>query len=344
MGRGLATHFLLLVVAAGAAVFVWTRDKKPAVSLGDVTIWSGRPAEVSRIAFDAKSKKISLEARSDAQGRWFLGTAETPATPDAHAADAGLPAAPAAPKVVTFVSVGQTTKLVEALAPLKGVREVGRIGDDRSAEFGLKDPDGTLSVTMAGKERRLTLGGHTPGGGDRYVRDDASTLVYVVKGDVTRDLEAGEGALSERDLHEFKDGEIDSIRVVARGKSREVLRRGPESKRIWADPSDPEKADETVSNWIAKVDRLRPTEYLGGAESSVPEQVVRIDYKARGAQGAFLEIAKIPAVPPAVPPQNAPSPGSKFDFVVRSERTRQWAKVYTPVAEQVEQDLGSIVR
>jgi hypothetical protein len=316
---------------------VWTRDKKPVVSAGDVTVWSARSADVQRITFESKTKKVTLEARTDAQGRWFYGVSETS---PASAPDAG-PAPP--PKVVNFVSVTQGNKVAEALAPFKALREVGKIGDDRLVEFGIKEPDGSLSVVIGGKDRRLTIGARTPGGGDRYVRDDGSNVVYVVKGDVTRDLESGDSALSEREPHGFKDVDLESVRVVARGKTRDVLRRGPESKRIWADPSAPEKADETVSNWISKVDRLRPVEYLG-AQPSAPEPVVRIEYKAKGVSGAFLEIAKVPgsAPPPATPNQTASTP--KSDFIVRSERIRQWAKVNGTVGEQVELDLGSILK
>jgi hypothetical protein len=205
----------------------------------------------------------------------------------------------------------------------------------------VKDPEGTLSVTIAGKDHKLAIGAHTPGGGDRYVRDETSGVVYVVKADVTRDLESGEATLTEREPHEFKDPDIESIRVLARGKTREVLRRGPPSKRIWADASDPEKADETVSNWVAKVDRLRPGEYPT-AQPSAPDLVVRIEYKVKGSQGAFFEIAKVPAAPPAAGTPSAST--SAWDFVVRSERTREWAKVATSVGEQVEQDLASVLK
>jgi hypothetical protein len=338
MMRAILPHVVLLAIAAGASISVWTRDKKPVVSAGDVTVWTARPADVERIAFEAKGKKVSLEGRKDAQGRWFYGVSETQI---AQAPDAG-PAPP--PKIVNFVSVTQANKLAEALAPLKALREVGKVGDDRSAEFGLKEPEGSLAVVIDGKERKLAIGAHTPGGGDRYVRDEGANLVYVVKSDVTRDLESGDSALSEREPHGFKDPDLESVRIVSKGKTREVLRRGPDSKRIWADPSDPGKADETVSNWIAKVDRLRPVEYLV-AQPSAPDLVVRIEYKVRGVSGAFLEIAKIPPIsppPPAAPNQPAPAP--KSDFIVRTERTRQWAKAYGPVGEQVEQDLGSILR
>jgi hypothetical protein len=328
MQRGILAHVVLLAVATTASVFVWTRDKKPAVTVHEVTVWNTRASDVERIAFESKLRKVSLEAHSDAQGRWFLGTSVLPA-PAAAPGDGG---APATPKAVTFVSVGQANKLAEGLAPLKAVREVGKIADDRSAEFGLNEPEGTVTVTLSGKTRALTMGGRTQGGGDRYVRDDASGTVYVVKGETTRDLEAAEGALTERETHAFKDADVESIRVVARGKTRDVLRRGPDSKRIWADPSDPDKADETVSNWIAKVDRLRPTEYLA-AQPSAPEVVVRIEVRAKSAKGAFLEIAKVPG-----------ASADKPDFLLRTEYTRQWAKVYSPVAEQVEQDLASVLR
>lgn len=337
IARAIAPHLVLLGIAAGASVSVWTRDKKPVVSAGEVTVWNGRASDVQRIVFESKSKKVSLEARKDAQGRWFYGVSETQSPAKA---DAGPPPPP---KVATFVSVTQGTRIAEALAPLKALREVGKIGDDRAAEFGMKEPDGSLSVTLDGKERKLVIGGHTPGGGDRYVRDESANLVYVIKGEVPRDLESGDSTLSEREPHGFKDIDLESVRILARGKTRDVLRRGPESKRIWADPSDPTKADETVSNWIAKVDRLRPIEYLD-APPATPEPVVRIEYKVKGVQGAFLEIAKVPLTAPPPPAPTPTTPTPKSDFIVRTERTRQWAKVYGPVAEQVEQDLASIVR
>jgi uncharacterized protein DUF4340 len=324
-GRGLILHVALLVVAIVAAVFVWTRDKKAAVSSAEVTIVSGRPADVERVRFQTKGKTVVLESKRDAVGRYFLGTAENQGVP---LPDAGPPA----PKVVTFVSVGPGDKLAEVLAPFKGVREIGKVDVGRSADFGLKDPEGTLSFTVAGKERTFALGARA-GGGDRYVRDEGSSVVYVVKADVSRDLESGEGALVERDLHGFKDPDLESVRILARGKTRTVLRRGPESKRIWADPAEPDKADETVSNWISKVDRLRPSEYL--APEVTPEVVLRLEYTVKGADGVFLELGKLPA-------GSAPKP----EFAVRTERTRRWAKVDATLGEQIEQDLegGSLLR
>jgi hypothetical protein len=243
-------------------------------------------------------------------------------------ADAGA-AAPT--KTTPFVSVTAAQKVAEALAPFKALRQIGRIDGARAGEFGLKEPASTLVATIGGKEHRLAIGGPTPSGADRYVRDETSGYVYAAHGEFLRDLEAGETSLLERDLHDFQDPDIESLRVVAGGKTREVLRRGPPTKRIWADPGSPDKADETVSNWLSKVERLKPTEYVSDPPSP-PERVLRIEYKVKGGDGLFLELAK------------TPGDGAHHEYLIRSERTRLWTKAYAPWAEQVEQDLASVLK
>ena len=60
MVRGILTHVALLVLALGTSVLVWTREKTPAVGVGDVQIWNARPVDVERIRFESKGKKVSL--------------------------------------------------------------------------------------------------------------------------------------------------------------------------------------------------------------------------------------------------------------------------------------------
>src|SRR5260370_24097186 len=141
---------------------------------------------------------------------------------------------------------------------------------------------------IGGKEQRLAIGGPTPSGADLYLRDESSGYVYAAQGEFLRDLEAGETSLLERELHDFQDPDIDSLRVIAGGKTREVLRRGPPTKRIWADPGSPDKADETISNWLSKVDPLKPTEYVIDPPSP-PDPVMRIEYRANGGDRLFLD-------------------------------------------------------
>ena len=103
---GPLVHLAVLAVSAAAAIGVWTRDKEPkALASGDVTVWSGRAADVDRVTYESKTRKVDLAAKSDAVGRYFVGTAEREATAP-PAVDGGA-APPAAPRTTTtVVSVG----------------------------------------------------------------------------------------------------------------------------------------------------------------------------------------------------------------------------------------------
>jgi hypothetical protein len=328
-------HAGLAVTAAVFAIGVWTRDKQPkALVQSDVTVWQGKPKDVESIVYDGKKKRLELSAKKDDLGRYFVGSVEKDKAAAKPQGDAAAPEPAAAEKVATgIVSITPAEKLLDVLAPLKAIRAVGQVPADREAEFGLAEPEGTLTVKLGGAERKLLFGGPTPGGADRYVRDPGSGEVYVVKGQVFRDVDGAESSLLERDLHEWKDTEIGSAKVIAGGKSRTVVRGGPEAKRFWADEGAKETADETIGNWMSKVDRLRPTEYVLTAPDP-RETVVRIEYAGPGGTAlGHLEIVRGPT-----------GDSGKSQYFVVTERTRLHGKVTGSVGEQVEQDVASIVK
>ena len=332
-GRGFFVHLGLLALAAIAAVLVWTRDKPKTIVQGDVTVWSGRGADVEQVVFEGKKKTVKLDAKKDDAGRFFVVEVDKDSAPSkAAAGDAGADAvAPAARSKVTLVSVSAGEKLLDLLAPLKALRQVGKVGDDRAAEFGLAEPEGTLTVRVGGSDKKLTVGGTTPGGGDRYVRFEGNGEVYVVKGDVVRDLDTAESKLIERDLHEWKDTEVARAAISAGGKTREILRGGIEGKRFWADASAPDQNDETASNWMTKLNQLKPTEFVLTPPDG-KETVVRLEYGGKSKPMGFVELVK------------APGAEGKATYYVISERTRYHAKVASNLAEQVEQDVASVVK
>jgi hypothetical protein len=329
--RGALFHLGLLGVAVITAVSVWTRDKQPkAIAAGEVTVWSGRQADVERIAFEGKSKTIVLSSNKDAVGRYFVGTVEKNAPAHAASADAGAPPPPAR-ITTTIVSVAAGDKLADSLAPFKALRALGKIGDDRASEFGLAEPEATVTVKVASAEHKLLLGGPTPGSGDRYVKDPSSGEVYAVRGEPFRTLESADTAMVERDLHEWKDIDVQIATLSAGSKSRSIVRGGSEGKRFWADASTPETNDETLGNWMSKLDRLRPVEFL--AEPPTAKEVVfRIEYVGSKPLG-FVELVRTPA-----------GENGKPTYLLQTERTRLYAKVPLPAAEQLEQDLGSAVK
>jgi hypothetical protein len=333
--RSIFIHAGLMVASAAFALGMWTRDKQPkAFAQADVTVWPGKPADVERIVFDGKKKHLELTSKKDDLGRYFIGTFEKEKPAPRPAADAGAPDTPPAPeKTVTgIVSIGPAEKLLEFLAPLRALRTVGQVAADREAEFGLAEPEGTLTVKIKDAERKLLLGGPTPGGADRYARDLASGEVYVVKSDIFRTVDTPDSTLVERDLHEWKDADVVTAKVIAGGKSRTALHGGIEGKRFWADESAKETPDETLGNWMSKVDRLRPTDFPAAAPEP-RETVVRIEYAgSRGALG-YLEVVRGPA-----------GEGGKPQYFIVTERTRLPGKVTASAGEQVEQDVGSLVK
>ncbi len=318
----LAVHGSLLAAAAAAAFAVSSRDgAAPISSPTEAVVWGGKPADVERIRYDAKGKRVSIDARADATGRFFVGTVEKDKAPDAGAA--------ASPPTTTFVSVAAATKLTEALAPLRATRALGKLDPARAADFGLATPEATLTVRVAGQEHELTLGAATPGGADRYALDRARGELYVVKGDPLRDAESPETRLLERDPHAWKDADVTSARIEAAGKAREVARGGTEAKRFWSDPASRDKADETLGNWMSKLDRLRPTEYVAAAPEG-RTVALRVEWSGASGKLGWLELVK------------APGEGGKSAWFIVTERTRLHAKVLATLAEQVEADIASV--
>jgi hypothetical protein len=338
--RSFFVHLGLLLTSVLFAVFVWTRDKTAAaLTQADVTIWAGRADDVELITYEGRNKTVVLEAKKDKEGRYFIGTSERKSTPSAKPKDDDHddheePHDEPEPtsKTTTFVSVAAGNKLADAVAPLKAMRSIGRIPDDRAEEFGLAEPEGTLTVKVRGTERKLLLGGATPGGVDRYARDPASGEVYAIKGDVYRDLDSADSRLIEKDLHEWKDVDVAKARVIAADKKRDLVRGGDEGKKFWADSASPDQNDETVGNWMSKLDRLRPTEYVA-APPDQKEVVVRVEYTGRSGDIGYLELVKGP-----------PGTSGKPDYFLVTERTRLHAKMPTSLAEQVEQDVSAVVK
>ncbi|MCA9618243.1 MAG: DUF4340 domain-containing protein [Myxococcales bacterium] len=333
--RRLALHIVLLVVAATAA-FVKSRPEDASdrpLAPGEVELWSGSSDRVEKVIYEGKTKVVTLERQSDAAGVWFKGhvepAPEQPEAPGAGGGDGGAPPKPPPPvEPATFVSVEVAEKIGDAVASLRAKRAIGEVGDDRAKAFGLDAPDGTLVVEVGGKRHELVVGAAAPGSGDRYVRYKKDNLVYVIDASIIRDLEGGAGRLSERQQHEFKMADVQKASVASDDGKRDVIRSGTEGRRFWADPSAPEVNVETIGNWLTKVDRLRPIKFV----DALPEgasKVVRIDYADdKGALG-YLELYR--------------HSGDQVEYYVTSEQLRLPATVAKTVAEQVQDDLASVL-
>jgi hypothetical protein len=344
--RGVGLHIGLFVVASLLGLRAWTAEDEPNKKPVAAELWSGRVTDLSRIEYRTEKKVVSLEPKEDEGGRYFIGTVETipeKPKPAASAADAGAPAAtpphppmPESSEPKRFISLTKGAELAESLATLKASRVLGKIAPERIPDFGFDKTDqGELKVVVAGKEHSLQLGEKTPGGSDRYVRDTATGEAYVISGTIANDLTSADNRLIEREFHAFGDDKIAKVVIKSGTGSREVVRHAVE-KDFWAKPDSPDTKDETVSNWMTKVDRLRVTTYVEQLDPAPkPEdQVVTVEYfNDHGRKLGFFELVRSPSK----------DGKEKPDYVARSERTRWYATVLKSTAEQIDQDLASVL-
>jgi len=338
--KGILPHVAAFAFASALALVVWSRGDQAGDSSAKerVEVWGGTKERVESIRFESPTRTVSLDARKDATGTYYVGVVdkeETSRPKPAASADAGAPPPPEAPAKRTttrFIGVKEAGELAGKLAPLLAVRQLGAVAPARAEEFGFDKPEGTLKVKVGGAEQVLIMGGTTPGGQERYAKREPGGLVYAVSGDVVQTLLGAESRLLERELHGFADADVTRLRVTRGGKSREAVSM-PDKKGAWADAQQPGKLDETLGNWLAKVGRLHVTEYVEKpAAPLTPESaIMRIEYFGGAKPLGFLELYK--------------TPGEKGnDYFVRTEYGRWYVKVLSSAGEQVEQDLASIVK
>jgi len=338
--KGQIVHLGLLGVAAVLALGVWTRDddtqlkSKPT----EVEVWAGSPDSVTALSFDSATRKVRIEPRKDALGRWYAGTVEkdepAPPAPPSGAAGGSAstpPAAPAKHTTVHFVAVKAADELVKSLAPLRALRAVGKVEGTRAEEFGFDKPEGTLKLTVAGKAQTLVIGGATPGGSERYAKAQSGD-VFAISGDIVQNLLFAESRLPERELQPFKPEEATRVKVSKAGKSRD-LSRVPGKNEGWADSATPTKLEETAGNWMSKLGRLHVQDWVEKPSTTPgPDNlVVRVDYFAGSKALGSLDLYRVP--------------GEKGnEYLAKSEYGRWFARVVTSAAEQVDQDSNSLLK
>jgi len=335
--KSVLSHAGLLVLASALAFGVWSKDEKAEKDKPDlVQVWDGNVAGLESVAFEGKQRKFTLVPRKDALGRYYeiRFERETPAPapkPASSASASGASVAPEPPKQEKsyFLGVKAADEAMAKLVSLKALRALGKADGPRLADYGLDKPEGTLKLKLSGKEQVLTIGGQTPGGGERYARYGSSGEVFAIDGDLVQILSFADSRLMERELHGFEDTDVKRLRISKGAKSREVVRLA-DKKEGWADAATPTKLDDGVVNWLTKLERLRTLEYVEKPTSvPTPDQaLVRIEYFAGTKSLGFLELYKV----------------ADKEYLAKSEYTRAYVKVLAGSAEQLDQDLAAVLK
>jgi hypothetical protein len=307
--RGLVIHTAILAVAGCLALKTWTYDADKAPKHGETDLWPGNPDQVQMVRYESKLGTLALEPRRDKEGRYYVGTVKKAASaePEKKLDEHGqplestpAPATPTEPKISRFVATKDAEDLVTTLAPLRALRVLGKVTEAQKTDFGFDKEEGNG---------------------------------YVVLGSIVRDLTNADQRLVERRLHGFEDSAAKRVKITAGGATRELVR-STDKKDAWTKPSAPHDKDETATNWMGKVDRLRTTSFEGEALHPPPapaDLVLKIEYFDDRKPIGFTEI------------WHHPGSDGKTDFVTRTELTRWYATIIRSAAEQVEADLKSVV-
>lgn len=332
--KGLFLHLGLLALAAVLAIAIWTREEpKASDEKATIQIWGGTADAIESVRLEGEKTKVELTTKKDALGRYYVGKVKKEQPAPAHPPmGSAAPPPPAPPRESRFVGVKAAGELVDRLAPLMAVRSLGRVDPKREGEFGLDHPDATIKVKVGGVEQVLKLGDRTPGGGERYAKYLRSGEIFAIPSDLGQSLEFADSRLMERSLHGFEASEITKATLTRRGKSRTVVKVA-DKQDAWADAKTPDKPDETVVNFMTKLDRLRPLEHVEKPDKAPgpDDALIRVEYFEGSKPSGFLEIYKIPG-------------DTEELYLGRTEYVRWYVKLIASTAEQVDRDADALFK
>lgn len=335
--KGVIINSVLAVVGLVMAYSTWQKGEQKEKPAGEVTIFDCDKDKLQSITLEQKNKTIKLEMRNE-DGKalqWFkIDTQKAPAN------QKDPKAAQPAKETEQFAGNDAAKEFAASMAPMTALRSLGNVEKNMLKELELEKPETTLSVQCAGQTRSFQVGGSTYGVGDRYIREKKGGPVYLLAAAAIRDLESASFRFMQRTLHTFELKDVDSVKVEAAGKKRELLqrnRREPE-KAEWVDASAPDKRNELYGNWLNRLSQLRVQEYLApgkapGSELKTPASgstpLATFEYVANGNGIGKLELMRVDAEP--------------AEYYAKSEATKTWVKVLQSVAAQIDQDLPDIL-
>jgi len=164
----------------------------------------------------------------------------------------------------SFLGNEKLREALEGFCPWKALRSLGKPGDAKREEFGLKDTQDALVMDLRGKPRTFRIGKSTFGPGDRYVEDAETGEIFLVKGQSIKDLLYPKSRYMERSLHAFEEEGVARMRLREGNREMELVHRvSPEgADQGWAEAGESKEPKELYKNWIRKVFTLRPMDYV----------------------------------------------------------------------------------
>lgn len=334
MNRALIVYAALLVGSLGWAYQTWTHEDELALA-DKVVILPGSPEQLTSIAYRSKTLELTLELRSDEQGRyaWARAVPLTEAGEEPPPPPEGQPPPPTEPEEFKVGKSGDT--VLEGLAPFVAKRRLEGVTDADLADLGLAEPEATLEIVREGKDpKRFELGGNVFGGGSVYVRDPDDGAIYLVDAKLIGPLQGGARTLPDRDLTgvDERKAERVTLRVGERQASFEQHNPDDVDARYWSVAGQGEESPEATA-WVDKALRLRSSRYVPAAE--IPTDLAHaFDFRVEGEDGKAVTVEVL---------RSFDDEGEE-QFFARSQHTRGLVRLPRAAASEASADLESALQ
>ena len=328
--KSLAVHTALLVAALVLAFVTWTSSSSPQADRNLVDVWNHEPGRLASVTWRSNAHTLTIERR-ERQAGTYLWAVDTMPAPVLPVADSEAPA-PAAPPQVDEYPVGEDGgALLEQLARLQAVRDLGQPEEPDLAGYGLTSVTDTVKLRFGGGEQRaLAVGGSVVGGGDRYVRDVATGRVYVLSAGLLQPLQVP-GAFRLTQLQGFQPAAVRGA-VLRAGGTERVMKRtaaAEPAQAVWT-AAGSAQPDQAFANFMSQLDGLWVTQFRPNVDVDSLQLIVQVDYL--GARSDTLGTFQL---------YRTASPDSATYFL-RTMATIVPGEAYGPVAERLEQDVHTL--
>jgi hypothetical protein len=340
--KSVRVHAILLLAALLLAFTTWRRDDSPASRSATTVVWEGKPADIASVVFRSESRTLELERRADGGRDYVWGketapeptTAPAPAPRDsAQAAHDTTRVAPPARMRTEEFPVGQNgDALLEGLATLRVVRDLGTADSAKITAYGLSTPEGKLTIRLQDRrERVLSLGNRVVGGGDRYALDSAAHRVYVLANDLLRPFESGSAELRLTELQNFTPDRLAGVNVRTGAGERRMQRQAGTVPAVWMRAGSAQP-DQAFSNFMEQLNQLWISRYAPNVSVDSLQSILRIEYLDDDADNlGFMELFRTRGA------------GARV-YYMRTPRTIVPGEVYAPLGERIEQDAATLFR
>jgi hypothetical protein len=250
----------ILLASLALGYLTWVREPKK--QDGQVPVFPCSQGEILALAYEEEDQTVTFSKKKNAysgESDWWVEMVRIPATEEAASTEEPPPV------VEVFKASDRLQAGLDKFCPWTALRALGKLDEDKKAEFGLTESADLLTIEKATGPHTFRLGETTFGPKDRYVADSETGEAFLVKGQDLRDLGRPKSRFMERSLHAFGMKEVARVRVRSGEREKELVQQISEEgkEQGWADSRSPEETEVLYRNWMRRLSTLRPTEYAG---------------------------------------------------------------------------------